>query len=671
MITSNIDGELQQAKPDYPDEIQIPTDGKGGVIKIRKSVILPDYDSVINETFNYIDTNIVNINAKIFEGRGKSRRLNHYRSLREFATSPTFKNRIRESVKISELKELNERMHLLADADITEAKRATRRMIQEAAGNSFDLGLYSDEVLATGNRAAFPLQDVVLPSMSGPQSKQQLFVDYLDMHRKGFEAATRNPLGKRICKLVPQFVLGRSLLVTLHEEPEYQEEWDTYWKHNKMKIRVKQIFRELLIYGEIFLRYFRLPPESPAGLAVRSLDPSTIWDIVTNLDDIEDVLYYHQQYVITNNSPVAFFRQQSPPSTLVIRQIAAAEIDHYKINSTSSEKRGRSELFAILGYLQRFRQFVDDRILLNKIRSMFAVDVAVDGHQTEVTNAEAQFATPPGTGSVFVHNKAVSVDFKTANTSDHAGASSDAELFLKIIAVGAGVSQSFLGVQQDTSRTGALIETEPDVKNFEDYQEMVQSILEDAVDRVVLDAQVRRKKSPPKKDMVVAVTFPSIAQEDRSAKLKDLGLSESMGWFSKRRAANIAADEFKQDDYDYDDEQKAIKTEMEGDPVIAQAMVQAPKGPIEPKRGAGGPEAGAKLDKLGGGKDVLKQPGAQTGSVVKSDAVRALPEKNKKLRASAQIGWASTARSASIAARKRKAETRRSMEAARHDTQKS
>jgi hypothetical protein len=692
-----------------PSDLDAPPSNVG-TIRVRKAgITLPDFDKILDETFGYIDTKIVNVDAKIFEGKGKNRRLNHYRSLREFAQSPTFKSRVREGIKLAELQELGDRARSMALEQLNDADRATLKKLRES-GNSFSLGLYPDEAYTlpgVSDRGAIPFENVVLPSTNSPYSKQMLFADYLDMNRKSFEAATRNPLGKRIVRLIPQFVLGRSLLVTIPKQPKYQEEWDMFWKKNKMKLRSKQIFRELLIYGEIFLRYFRLPPGTPGGLAVRSIDPITIWDIITNPDDLEDVYYYHQQYVISNfSAPVTSFygRTSLPPATLVIRQIAANEIDHFKINSTSSEKRGRSELFAILGYLQRFRQFVDDRLLLSKVRSMFAIDVSVEGQQRDVDAAEAQFVTPPGTGSVIVHNKNVAIDFKSAQAADSTSAAADAELFLKVIAVGAGVSQSFLGVGgAEGTRAGALIQTEPDVKNFEDYQEMVQGILEMAADRVFIDAQQRRGlkvlSTPPE----VGVTFPSIAQEDRSSKLKDVGFSESMSWLSKRRAANIAADEFKLNDYDYDTEQKEIAAEIAGEndlpPVISSSMQQVAKGPsdvissqLKASESGGefepeGPDTEANQDKAGGQENALTNPGAQTGSVVPSNVTRALPSTGTNLRGKgldradekARInlrsserpprkgGWSPTAREAAAEARRKKQRIR---EARRNGDQK-
>jgi len=288
----------------------------------------------------------------------------------------------------------------------------------------------------------------------------------------------------------------------------------------------------------------------------------------------------------------------------VIRQIPAEQVDHYKINSTSSEKRGRSELFPILGYLLRFKEFVNDRILLNKLRATFALDVAVEGGAAEVMAAEAQFATPPGPAAVLVHNKAIEVEFKNANANAN-DAMTDADTILKVIAIGAGISENFLGVSRQQTRAGALINTEPDVKNFEDHQELIEEILMYTADRVFKHAKL------PAEPM--EFTFPAIAQEDRSAKLKDIAFTEAMDYITKERAAVMAVREFSITDYDYEKEKQRIREERGEEPVIAQGLQQMPKIATDPNAAMEQPGLGA--DMVPGAEATKLAPGREeTGS---------------------------------------------------------
>ena len=366
-----------------------------------------DPDREVDAMVSSFTPSIFDIDAKLTTVRTdrQGRKLyesTHYPNLQAYMKAPSVRRRILDRFDAGALRDLNERIKdtVKSDRQLREARAAGKAAIdamvksgsvsKKLQESDFYMGLYADEV--SGNRyTVFPLQDTILPYTAGPSGKQQLWMDYLDPHRKAWEAATRNPLGKRICDIIPQFVLGRGLVGDIHS-PEHQEAWDEFFKRNMMRRRLRVLLRELLIYGEIFLRYFNRPD----GLVVRSLDPSSIWDIVTDPEDLEDVHYYHQQYTIMDTSPVP--GRNIYPSKLIIRQIPADDIDHYRINYVSSEKRGRSQLYAILGYLLRFKEFVNDRILLNKMRAMFALDVSVEGGEEDVQAAEAQFQTPPGPG---------------------------------------------------------------------------------------------------------------------------------------------------------------------------------------------------------------------------------------------------------------------------------
>lgn len=168
------------------------------------------------------------------------------------------------------------------------------------------------------------------PLIAGPYNKQLYWFDYLDMHAKAFQAWCHNPVAKRIVKVIAQFVLGKGVKLTVMRAMSRAEEaqqnqqipnaqkmvslaqnisrgqvqtpqdWkascqsilDRHWMKNTLHIRSKKILRSLIIFGEQFIRYF----DAPWGLKVRQLDPSTIWEVITDPDDPEQEFYIHMQY---------------------------------------------------------------------------------------------------------------------------------------------------------------------------------------------------------------------------------------------------------------------------------------------------------------------------------------------------------------------------------------
>ena len=433
-----------------------------------------------------------------------------------------------------------------------------------------------------------------IPLMAGPYNKQLYFFDYLDMHSKAFEAWTHNPIAKRIVKVITQFVLGKGVKLTVmralrkSEEEQAQQQqnqmssdklqamaqrvsgsgkqqkqpadWkqrcqtilDRHWKMNKMHIRSKQMLRGLLVFGEQFPRYF----DAPWGLKLRQIDPSTVWEVVTDPDDCENEFYLHQQYPTRYQT---FVDLPVPTIKFIIRQVPSAYYYHMKINTTEGEVRGRSELFAILGWLKRLKEYATDRVIRNKMANLFVLDVAVDGGPDDVKALQAQFQVPPTPGSFFIHNKAAELQGVRAEVgaSDTQG---DWEMLLTIIAMGAGLSQQYLGMSAGGGKAEALVGTEPDIKTFEDYQELMEDFFLEDAGRVYERAK-ERGEIPKDITVTVEATFPALAEENRSEKLKDYAFGESMSWWSHRRTASAAAKEMQMTSYDYDQEQEAIAQE--------------------------------------------------------------------------------------------------------------
>jgi len=489
------------------------------------------------------------------------------------------------------------------------------------------------------------------PLIAGPFNKQLYWFDYLDMHSKCFEASTHNPVAKRIIKVITQFVLGKGVKLTVQrairksdrlkakqdtaqlasklvgtgKQPpitiqdfteQCQSELDQHWTQNQLHIRSKQILKDLLTFGEQFIRYF----DAPWGLKIRQIDPSTVWEVVTDPDDCENEFYLHQQYPTRYQWYVDL---PVPTIKFIIRQVPAALYYHMKINSTSGEVRGRSELFAILGWLKRLKEWASDRVVRNKMANLFILDVAVEGDLGAVQAVQQQFSTPPTPGSFFVHNKAA--ELQGVNVEIGANdASGDWEIFMTLAAMGAGLSKEYLGMSTDGGKAGALVGTEPDIKSFEDYQELMeQFFLQDA--QRLFQRIKERGQLPQDVEVTIETTYPSLAEENRSEKLKDFAFGESMSWWSHRRTATAAAKEMQMTSYNYDEEQKQIAMEDAMKQVLLNtAYQQVTKGVDNSKSatGGGGTSSGGS-GKGASGMGMGRLPGA-TSSSKQSDSTDAL-----------------------------------------------
>lgn len=569
---------------------------------------------------NAVLKNVISVSDKNYFSKGKD----------GIILSPTIAQQFRSMQVIVE-----KRLKEAADKEATNGhKKTVETKLRENDSFAMDSGGPGSNIspsFDSGTNIMSPVgRDVdFIPLMAGPYNKQLYWFDYLDMHSKAFEAWTHNPIAKRIVKVITQFVLGKGVKATVitaekstgkqetdpktNEQYEYvidlqesaQDILDDHWAYNNLNIRAKQILRDLIIFGEQFVRYF----DVGAGLKVRGLDPSTIWELVTDPDDAETIFYAHQQYPTKYQWYVDL---PIPTIKYIIRQVPAALFYHMKINTVAGEVRGRSELFAILGWLKRLKEFASDRVIRNKMGNLFVLDVSVEGGAEAVTLAQAQFSQPPTPGSFFIHNKAAELAGVKAEIGS-GDVTSDWDMLLTIMGAGSGVSLEYLGLSaKGGGKASALVGTEPDIKTFEDYQELMEAFLLQDAARCFKRA-VELRKLPEGVKIKVEITYPALAEENRSEKLKDIAFMESMSWISHKRASSMGAKEMQVTTYEYEEEQELItKEDAEAAVKFNAAYAQVVKG--EDSKAAAGAASGTSSGKSASGMGIGQMGGSSGGS---------------------------------------------------------
>ncbi|MGH7744614.1 MAG: HNH endonuclease [Candidatus Dormibacteria bacterium] len=355
-------------------------------------------------------------------------------------------------------------------------------------------------------------------------------------------------------------------------------------------------------------------------VAVRPVGEHTVYDLT--------VAEYHNfalgAGVFTHNSQYQMYTAPGVPSVkYILRQIPAGQILHEKLNVSKYEKRGRSDLFSVLGWLKRYKDLMNARVIKGQLEAAFCWDVEVDAGGGSVAQTSISLPDPYKPGSTFLHNKSLKL---TAVGSQIRGndQAPDLAALLNLIAVGFGIPKEFLGeFSRGAGRGGTLVATEPGAKRFERRQRLIENlchkianrVLQNAIkakkldpDDILLDARTvrslaSREMNVPTNDAqmqkiddlaqapikegsslragaarrlkardvteeqqeqidalkesghiakeLLEFIFPAIAQEDRSAKLKDLALSEAMQWLPKSVTATLAAKELNITTYDF------------------------------------------------------------------------------------------------------------------------
>jgi hypothetical protein len=312
---------------------------------------------------------------------------------------------------------------------------------------------------------------------------------------------------------------------------------------------------------------------------VTSIDPSTIWDIVTDPDNIDDVYYYHQQYPTQYAQFTGYSVPGVPGSAQVksmeyiIRQIPYTDVIHLKAECVSNEKRGRSVLFPILGWLKRVKDFYNAVVIKAEGEASFIWDDLIKGGDGDVQAHVQKYETMPPPGSVFAHNEAVTRTAMQALTGAKGSNSAIGSDLLCFIATAVGFPKDFFNVSGEVgSRATALVGAEP-------FQKVVEDLQREFEDLLLQLSEVASEQAGVKFDRKnVEFIFPSIVKDSTSETIKNISQGETQGYIDKETAGTMYAAEMNITHYDFEETQKKVSEQKE------KALDQATGVPIPPGR---------------------------------------------------------------------------------------
>ena len=410
------------------------------------------------------------------------------------------------------------------------------------------------------------------PLLGGPFYKQLYIYDYLRQHSAAFFAFNHDPMARQVVQIIRDFTLGRGWSADC-KNPIALAVWKAFEEANDLYTLIDSLAVEMSVYGETMIWWlpdnqtkigYRVQPgqEPPKGLIprIRLIDPSCIWEVVTYPEDITRVLYYQwvspTQYQIYSGKDKG---KSVGTSKFIYQQIPAEEVMHFKVNSVSNEKRGRSDLFPILGYLKRLRDSVNYSIISMQKNAAWSIDTTVEGSQTDIdayVSSQQALGTIPMAGSEFVHSKKVERKYLANVGGGKGGASTSFEWCLSMIAAGSGIPVSYFGshLSGGQTRASALVATEPVTKKFEKRRLVYEHILKKLSQKVLKHFGIT--------DANIEFTFPELVSQDRSAKIKDTISAEIQGYITKQTAGAIVAKELDITNYNPEKEIDEAKEEM-------------------------------------------------------------------------------------------------------------
>jgi hypothetical protein len=398
--------------------------------------------------------------------------------------------------------------------------------------------------------------------------KDPLPATYLELHNACYEAYNANPLAFAIIEITSSFVLGKGVTVAAHQ-PEVQRVLMDFWNDadNHMETRVYALCTELALYGEQFVRFFVNPYSG--RVKIRQIDPSTIDEIETDLEDIETVLRFHRRPVGPANQPGETAPVAGPGTPQQVEGtwfLAGSEMVQFTINKVSNAKRGKSDLATLLPWLRRYKDWLTDRVRINKYKGAFLWDVQLMGADRKtIERKKAEYTYPPEPGTVIIHNEserwsAVKPEISANDVAE------DGRALKLMVAIGAQLPEHYLSDGNNGNRATASEMGLPTLLRFQRRQHVLKCLLRTILDRVLAEAR-KVGALPAEMDSSYEIIFPEIDVDDATtlagaaqSLVSALSAAKAQGWVSDETAMRLLF-QFAGEEVDVAEEQARIARE--------------------------------------------------------------------------------------------------------------
>ena len=323
-------------------------------------------------------------------------------------------------------------------------------------------------------------------------------------------------LAKQAIRLWTDYTFGSGMAWDTENEPA-KKALDGFWnsKDNQAILSARgqrKSSDKLLVDGEVFFAIF-LGANGEAK--IRRIDPLEITEIITDLDDIEDVRYYKR----------AWSDQQGTPHTTIYRSTTnikdKATLDMYgkgiqknddaliyHLTYNTISQRGNPLLLPALKWIKYHNRFLASRIAIMLALARFALRTKVTGGQAAVDAIKAKtHGQDIPAGSTLLENLGAETTVMKQETGASA-AYQDGRMIKLQIAAAVGIPEQYFGdISIGNLATAKTVEL-PMMKMFQSYQKVWSDTYQD-IDEIILE----HNNIPPEK-WYIDRDFPAIAPAD-------------------------------------------------------------------------------------------------------------------------------------------------------------
>lgn len=317
------------------------------------------------------------------------------------------------------------------------------------------------------------------------------------------------------------YLMGKGVTITpKSKDPRIWKLWRNFWTspQNNMDVRQFEIFKRVFRDGETFLRYFsKQGDQQSAFTIVRFMDPidvmhgalegdlkdtdKTNQGIVFDPDDAEKPLFY-------------FMKDRIQPG--IEHKIDAKEVQHVKFPvADMDQSRGESAIQAVMELFTHYKQWLKNRIILNKLRTAIFAVRKIDLQSGQGVSQLTQTLPSSGRsadgkkqnikpGTMYTPPPGVDIEMRSANINASDVKEDGRNMILQMCA-GTRLPEFMFGDASNANYSSSMMAESPFVKHIHFLQAYFEATVWRPMFRKVVEAAVAAGKlTPPKEEDIFA-----------------------------------------------------------------------------------------------------------------------------------------------------------------------
>ena len=414
-----------------------------------------------------------------------------------------------------------------------------------------------------------------------PTNEKEM-IDILDK----LQIVAQSPFAKSLLENRVNYILGGGFTYTATPKDEALQERadkvqaviDAFLAANRWHKRQEEIIRRQDRDGEAFLRFF--PVDAVNGfIQVRFIDPRYVvhpegssdsnwsWGILTDAQDVEEVIAYH----VDN-------RADTNRGSKVVDTIEAEFVQHRKINTDASRKRGFSTLGPIRKNIERTDVILRNAGAVTTIQSAIALirkHGSTDERIKSFSNSAKVGTSPTGVPQMYYPPASI---IDTTEGTDYEMPATGVDpmkitgiMQAELRAIGASVNMPEYMISSDASNANyasTLVSEGPFVRSIQRLQRDAIVFDEEIIGRVLLEAvSVGALTEEDVAAVNVDIEAPDLIVRDEKQKAEIAKILTESKLVSKKRASRAFGVE------DYEAEQAQIESE---DSLLGDMVSQNP-----------------------------------------------------------------------------------------------